>query len=143
MSYDLAVFDPRDELRDRTNFDGWYDARIEWDDGLDYNNPANASTRLQAWFHDIRKTFEPMNGPLSRNEAGEQEEDRLADYVIAQDIIYIAFSWSDAELAHAKVKELAAKHAVGFLDASSMDGAAWFPASSGTLELVHTAPEAG
>jgi hypothetical protein len=142
MSYDLAVFDPRPELRDRTVFEDWYDQRTEWEDGLDYNNPENASPRLKAWFHEVRQTFEPMNGPLSRNEAGENEEDRLADYSIAQDIIYVAFSWRDAELAHSKVKELAEKHGVGFLDASSMDGAAWFPTSDGSLELVHLAPEA-
>jgi hypothetical protein len=142
MSYDLAVFDPKPELKHRTEFDNWYDERTEWEDEIDYNNPENTSPRLQAWFHEIRKTFEPMNGPLSRADAGEKEEDRLADYTIARDIIYVAFSWSDAELAHAKVKELSAKHAVGFLDASSMDGAAWFPTASGNLELVHVAPEA-
>jgi hypothetical protein len=142
MSYDLAVFDPRLELRDRTSFEAWYDERTEWEDGLNYDNPENASTALRAWFHEIRQTFRPINGPLSRDGAGEKVGDRFADYTIARDIIYVAFSWDDAEFAHAKVKELAAKHGVGFLDASSMDGAAWFPASESSLELVHFAPEA-
>ncbi|MFY7916623.1 MAG: hypothetical protein ACOVPA_18370 [Rubrivivax sp.] len=141
MSYDLAVFDPTPQLKNRDHFEAWYDERTEWEDDLDYNNPENASPGLRAWFHDIRQIFEPMNGPLSSNKAGESEEDHVADYSIGRDIIYVAFSWADAELAHAKVMELAARHRVGFLDASSMDGAAWFPAANGELELIHTSPE--
>jgi hypothetical protein len=47
MSYDLVVFDPRAELRDRAVFMAWYDARTEGGDGLDYNEPANATPALQ------------------------------------------------------------------------------------------------
>jgi hypothetical protein len=73
MSYDLAVFDPREELRDRHTFEDWYDQRTQWEDGLDYNQPTNASPALQAWFHDIRQKLGSMNGPFAADEAGEQE----------------------------------------------------------------------
>jgi hypothetical protein len=141
MSYDLAVFDPRSELREREIFERWYDERSEWEDGLNYNEPSNATPRLQAWFHELRQTFVPMNGPLSPKESEATGAERFADYTISTDLVYVAFSWSAAEEAHALCKELAQKHGVGFLDASSFDGAAWFPTKGGGIELVHTAPE--
>jgi hypothetical protein len=139
MSYDLAVFDPRPELRDRATFEEWYDVRTEWEDDLDFNQPANATPALQAWFHDIRQTFAPMNGPLASDDVGTKDDELIADYTICTDLIYVTFSWGDAETAYAKVKELAAKHQVGFLDASGDEGAAWYPADSSSLEVVHVA----
>jgi hypothetical protein len=142
MSYDLAVFDPRQELRDRDAFEDWYDQRTEWEDELDYNQPTNASPALQAWFHDIRQKFGPLNGPFAADDAGEREGEHVADYSISTDIIYVTFSWGDVELAYTTVLELAEKHGVGFLDASGAEGAAWFPGKGGRLEVAHKASEA-
>jgi hypothetical protein len=141
MSYDLAVFDPRSELRDRAVFENWYDERTEWDDGLDYNDPTNATPALQAWLLEIRQRFVPMNGPFAPEYPGEKVGELTADYTIARDLIYVAFSWSDVETAYATCIELAKKHRVGFLDASGDEGAAWFPSSEGAFEIVHTAPQ--
>lgn len=139
MSYDLAVFDPRPELRDRAQFERWYDVTSEWEDNLDYNNPANATPALQAWFHEMRQTFVPMNGPFAPEDVGMKEDELAADYTFAKDLIYVTFSWGDVEIAYEKVKELAGKHGVGFLDASGEDGAAWFPGPGGALVVVHAA----
>lgn len=138
MSYDLAVFDPRPELRDRAQFEQWYDVTSEWEDNLDYNNPANATPALQAWFHEMRQTFIPMNGPFAPEDVGMKEDELAADYTFAKDLIYVTFSWGDVEIAYEKVKELAGKHGVGFLDASGEDGAAWFPGQDGALVVVHS-----
>jgi len=140
MSYDLAVFDPRKELRDRGEFENWYDERTEWEDDLDFNEPSNATPALQAWFHEMRLTFKPMNGPLAPEEPGSTAGELIADYTICTDLIYVAFSWGDVEKAYELCLELARKHQVGFLDASGEEGAAWFPSGDGSLEIVHRAP---
>ncbi|MGM9486689.1 hypothetical protein [Ideonella sp. YS5] len=140
MSYDLAVFDPRAELRRREAFEDWYDERTEWEDELDYNDPANASPALQDWFDEMRQLFTPLNGPFAASDAGEGPLDKVADYGIGPDIIYVAFSWSCAEEAYEHCKRLAEKHGVGFLDASGAEGAAWFPSAEGRLQVVHVAP---
>jgi hypothetical protein len=63
MSYDLAVFDPRKELRERSAFLKWYHERTSWSDGLDYFDPGNATPAMQAWYRDLISTFPPLNGP--------------------------------------------------------------------------------
>ena len=136
MSYDLAVFDPRKELQERAVFDDWYDERTEWEEELDFNEPSNATPSLQAWFHEMRLTFAPMNGPYQ----GKIEDEPTADYTICSDLIYVAFSWSDVEKAYELCFKLAQRHRVGFLDASGEEGAAWFPSASGALEIIHRAP---
>jgi hypothetical protein len=64
---------------------------------LNYNDPGNATPELQAWFHEIRQTFVPMNGPLAPDDVGEKEGELAADYTICRDLIYVTFSWGDAE----------------------------------------------
>lgn len=134
MSYDLAVFDPKPELRDRASFMSWYDARTAWADGLDYNEPLNASLALQAWFREMTETFPPLNGRLRPPDFASSEW--TADYSIARDLICVAFPSSKGGPAYEMTRRLAATHRVGFFDASG-DGGAWFPSSHGTLELAH------
>ena len=145
MSYDLAVVDPRPELRDRPTFMAWYDAGIEWADWLDYNDPSNASPALQHWFREMISTFPPMNGPLRPVDFADDEW--TADYSIARDLIVIAFPSSKGKHAYEVTRRLAGKHRVGFFDASGNAGA-WFPGAGETLELAHASdpnqtPEAG
>lgn len=138
MSYDLAVFDPRPELRDPKKFYPWYDERTEWGEELDYNSPANLTPALGRWFEEMAKSFPPMNGPLAYQGDDEDIQSAQADYSLGRDIIYVAFSWSKADDAYEACRKLAEKHGVGFLDASG-EGAAWFPDGSGKLQVVHKA----
>jgi|SRR5579872_5077049 len=135
MSYDLVVFDPKPELRDRAAFMALYHLRTDWADGLDYNEPSNASPALQSWFLTMIETFPPLNGRLRPADFASNEW--TADYSIASDIIVIALPWSKAAAAHETTRRLAAKYGVGFFDVSG-DGGAWFPSTQGTLELAHT-----
>lgn len=135
MSYDLAVFDPKLELRDRAAFMDWYDLRTAWPDGMDYNQPSNATAALQGWFREMIETFPPLNGSLRPADFANNEW--TADYSIATDIIYIAFPSDKAGPAYELTRRLAAKHLVGFFDASG-DGGAWFPTANGSLNLTHT-----
>lgn len=141
MSYDLAVFDPRLELRDPKKFYRWYDERTEWEDEIDYNDPANLTPALRAWFDDIIKSFPPLNGPFAYQGDDEESQSMQADFTLARDIIYVAFSWSTAEDAYVACLKLAEKHGIGFLDASGEEGAAWFPSDTGAIEMVHKASD--
>jgi hypothetical protein len=135
MSYDLVVFDPIPELRNHAAFMVWYDSRTMWADRVDYNEPSNATPALQGWFGEAIKTFPPLNGRLRPADFASNEW--TADYSIARDIIYVAFPSGKAGSAYELTRRLAAKHRVGFFDASG-DGGAWFPTANGSLELAHT-----
>ena len=141
MSYDLAVFDPRQELRDPQVFYRWYDERTEWEDDLDYNDPSNLSAALRAWFDEIRAIFPPMNGPHAARSTDNEASENTADFTLANDIVYVAFRWPQAEIAYETCIRLAERHGVGFLDASGNEGAAWFPNENGSLEVLHTAED--
>ena len=78
MSYDLVVFDPRVELRDRATIMAWYDARTAWEDGLDYDECSDTTPALQRWFQEMIATFPPMNGRL--RPADFAENDWTSDY---------------------------------------------------------------
>jgi hypothetical protein len=138
MSYDLAVFDPAVTPRTREEFDLWYDQISEWEDEEEYEDISKCSPGLQAWYREMLAVFGAMNGPDAlEHDFNKQPEPVLADYCIARELIYVAFSWGEAERAFETVTRLAAKHGVGFLDASGATGAAWFPDGKGELELVH------
>ncbi len=61
-----------------------------------------------------------MNGPFSNGD--DERENKLADYTIGKDIIYITFAWSEVESAYHLTRSLAEKHRVGFFDVSAEDG---------------------
>jgi len=137
MSYDLAVFDMEAVPRERAQFLVWYDTQTEWGEEHGYDDPAVSSAPLRAWFLDIIAAFPPMNGPLAADDIDE-DAGRATDYSVGRSFIYAAFAWSQAQDAHAIVFGLAAKHGVGFFDASSELGEVWWPDGQGALTLAHT-----
>jgi hypothetical protein len=124
VSYDLMVFDTTVAPRDRTKFLVWCEKQAEWQEPHGYNNPDVPSPALTKWFREIIKTFPPMNGPLASDDP---DDPKVTDYSLGRSVIYAAFAWSAAEAAYKHVKELAAKHGVGFFDASGQDGDIWWP----------------
>jgi len=132
MSYDLAVFDPREEFRERSVFLTWFDGRTSWSEGLDFFDPTNATSGLQAWYREMVGTFPPLNGP----DRPAYMELCMADYGIGTDLIYVGFTKASGGLPYETMFRLAAKHGVGFFDVSG-NGAVWFPRSDGNLEMLH------
>jgi hypothetical protein len=132
MSYDLAVFDPREELRDRSAFLTWFDGRTSWSEGLDYFAPGNATPALQAWYREMVGIFPPLNGP----DRPTNMELCRADYGIGPDLIYVGFTKTAGGLAYDTMFRLAAKHRVGFFDVSG-NAAVWFPKADGRLQMLH------
>ena len=124
MSYDLMVFDAETAPREREAFISWYDRQTRWDESHGYDDPQVTTPELRAWFEEMIQTFPPMNGPLASDDP---DDPHVTDYSVGRSVIYAAFAWSQAEVAHQRMGELAAKHGVGFFDVSSEDGSTWFP----------------
>ncbi len=85
---------------------------------------------------DMIRVFPAMNGPFSSEELPEDEAS-VSDYCVGTSVIYTAFAWSKAEAAYQSVFDLAAKHRLGFFDASG-DGDVWLPDGAGSLRRAFT-----
>lgn len=123
------VFDPASAPRERAAFMSWYEQQTAWSEGHSYDDPAVASPPLQRWFADMIAHFPPMNGPLANDDADGPE---VTDHCIGRHVIYSAFAWSVADRAHAKMRELAVKHGVGFFHASDDPGELLLPDAEGS-----------
>ena len=130
MSYDLMVFDATVAPRDRKRFLAWYEKQSAWEESHGYNNADTPSPPLKAWFREIIKSFPPMNGPLASTDP---DDPKVTDYSLGSSVIYGAFAWSEAEAAYKHVKELAAKHNVGFFDVSGKENDIWWPVQGWNL----------
>lgn len=127
MSYDLMVFEPAVAPKERKDFMQWYAQQSEWAEDHSYQDHEVSTERLQAWFKEMIQHFPPMNGPLASDDV---DDPRVADYCIGKYVIYSAFSWSVAEEAYPKMRELAIKHSVGFFDVSAENGEILLPGSA-------------
>ena len=125
MSYDLMVFDPAVAPRERPAFVEWYHQQAEWSEDHSYDDAANTTPALRAWYEEIRQAYPNMNGPGGVTDEDLMKpgvEDRLGDYSIGNHVIYAAFRWSEAEKVYPLVRSLAVKYGVGFYDVSGDEG---------------------
>jgi hypothetical protein len=129
MSYDLMVFRPDVAPRTRPEFMDWYSEQTQWTEEHSYDDPSITSDDLQSWFIEMIEFYPAMNGPYAKEE--NEDNEFVTDYSIGKNVIYAGFSWSLAEQAYEKMKTLAEKHKVGFLDASADDGDILFPDDDG------------
>ncbi|NRD79727.1 hypothetical protein HPT25_20425 [Bacillus sp. BRMEA1] len=126
MSYYLMVFEKTKAPKTKKEFMAWYENLTSWSEDVDYNEISHAATLLQNWFKESIKTFPTMNGSFAPSDDEINDnlelEERLTDYCIASNAIYMAFAWSVAEEAYEHVRKLAIKHDVGFFNVSSVHG---------------------
>jgi GH35 family endo-1,4-beta-xylanase len=126
MSYDLMVFEKTKAPKTKEEFMRWYGIQTEWSEEHDYQTPSVASEKLQNWYNAMKSYFPPMNGVDSPTdeqiEEDEELENRLADYCIGRDVIYVAFAWSKADEAYKLTKQFAKQYDVGFFNVSAIDG---------------------
>ena len=127
------VFDVATAPKGRSAFLAWFGQQKQWTETHGYNDPDVPTPPLRAWFQEMIKTFPPMNGPLASDDV---DDPKMTDYSVGSSVIYSAFAWSEAEAAYPLMKDLAAKHGVGFFDASGANSEIWFPTPSGILELL-------
>ncbi|WP_154223539.1 hypothetical protein [Marinicella rhabdoformis] len=133
MSYDLMVFDPTVAPKERKDFMKWYAQQTEWEEDHSYQDNEVSTEGLQAWFKDMIEYFPPMNGPLASED---DDNPKVTDHCVGKHVIYSAFSWSVAEEAYPKMRELSIKHSIGFFDASADNGEILFPSSAVELEVT-------
>ena len=104
MSYDLLVFEKTKAPKTKEEFMEWFEEQAEWGEDHDYQTIGVSSPALQNWFMEMKETFPPMNGEYAPDDdalaADAGLEDRLADYCIGRDVIYVGFAWSVAEEAY-------------------------------------------
>ena len=142
MSYDLMVFALEHAPQQREPFLAWYQQQSQWKERHSYDDPQVTTPELRAWFQEMIQEFPPLDGPLAPDieaeDFDEELEDRLTGYCIGKSVIYASFAWSEAEMAYRHVKDLAARHKVGFFDASSNSLEIWLPTPEGNSEKVTT-----
>lgn len=120
------VFDPDIPPRNRKEFMEWYNDQTTWSEEHSYDDPKNASPKLQKWLSEFLKAFPPMNGPCAASE--EMIDDpHVTDHCIGNSVVYSAFAWSIAEEAYNAMRESAIKHGLGFFNVSSDEGEILFP----------------
>jgi hypothetical protein len=136
MSYDLLVFAPDRAPTSANEFLQWWEEQSEWSEDHEYADPGVSTPHLRAWFMEMIRVFPAMNGPFSIEELPEDEAS-VSDYCVGTSVIYTGFAWSKAEAAYQSVFDLAAKHQLGFFDASG-DGDVWLPDGAGGLRRAFT-----
>ena len=138
MSYDLLVFQPDQAPVSRSEFLAWWSEQSKWSEGHSYADPVVSTPALRNWFLDMIATWPAMNGPFAP--AGWPDDvSSVVDYSVGRSMIYAGFRWPAAERAHQAVFTAAAKHGVGFFNASSDLGEVWLPDGNGGLALKHSA----
>lgn len=131
------VFAPDAAPRAREDFLDWYEAQAEWEEDHGYDDPAVSTPALRAWFLDMIAAYPPLNGPHAKEELPEDEAS-ATDYSIGKSLVYASFSWSKSEQAYEDAFRLAAKHGLGFFNASSDLAEVWLPDGKAGLILAHS-----
>lgn len=106
---DFMVFDLTAAPEDKIAFETWFDEQVEWAEPHNYEDPVVASPGLQAWFHEMQKSFPAMRGPFA------SEGNRLADYCIGQNLVAVTLHWAETDADYAKARAVASEQGVGFL----------------------------
>jgi hypothetical protein len=135
MSYDLMVFDPKAPPTGRDSFMEWYNEQTQWSEEHNYDNPDVSTLELRTWYMEIIKQFPPMNGPYATDDI---DNPQIADYCVGKSVIYVAFSWSQAEVAYPVVFSLAKKYKIGFFDVSGDNEEVWVPGPDEKYFCIHT-----
>lgn len=120
MSYDICVFNRKRAPIHKNDFLKWYERIMEWNGDSGFDDISVASKELQEWYSFMLKHYPAMNG----RDAEESQQcyakakgvdvdaaiDDSADYSIDNNLIYVAFGYSQAKdaykLAIGKAKEL-------------------------------------
>ena len=132
MSYDLMVFKTKSAPNTEVEFKDWYHEQTKWSEGHSYDDPENTCAELKDWFLEMIKIFPAMNGPYAKPDVNDKD-DRVTDYCIGRDLIYICFSWSEADEAYNNTIQFAKKYQLGFFEVSSGNGDVLVPSGNGDL----------
>ncbi|EFV13914.1 hypothetical protein [Segniliparus rugosus] len=137
MSYDIFAFDTGAVSADEELLP-WFREQAEWSEARDYSDPEGAAPELQALYRELIRLFPPLNGPHAPEVSPDQDVSQFADYCIGSQILYVGFSWSQAEQARDAFVRLGLKHGAGVCEVSATPSVIHRPAETGrhTRQLV-------
>ena len=100
MSADLMVFDKSKEPVEPMQFLKWFYEKTAWTSDRDYYDIKGMSPELVNFFMEIIREYPAMNGPISPSdeemekiEDNLEQESRLTEYNIDDDLIYSGLSF--------------------------------------------------
>ena len=125
MSLELMVFVPDSAPTDPDDFFDWFDEQTEWDEDHSYRDAKVAAPPLQAWFKAVSAKF-PVLGVKRQTEYD-------TEYSIGREMIHAVFPRGSDEAVRELVFDQASIHRLGVFEASSEDGAIWWPDARGTF----------
>lgn len=126
MSYDICVYNKKRAPKSVDGFHKWFGDNTNWNSNSDYDDISIASKELQDWYKYMLCYFPAMNGRDAKKSSEDYATtngvdidvaaDNSADYSINTDIIYVAFSYSQAENAYKLGADKAKELGLGFYD---------------------------
>lgn len=125
MSFDLFIFEKREELKTSLDVYAYLEDFTEYMEKKDYNSLEGCSACICSWAKKMFEKFPPMNEVYGLNleiaEAKEAAEEYLTDYSLGKNGVYCAFSYSVADEALAYIKSLADEYGVGIYNPQSKE----------------------
>ena len=122
MSYDLMVFDP-DLAPRKAEIGDWHRNMMDEDERdfqVAFDPASGQSSRLSAFYDDMRLHFPAMNGPDAVSD-DDVDNEQITGYAFYPGFIYMDFRWSAAEAGSNAVWALAEKYGLGLFDPQDPD----------------------
>ena len=113
------VFEPDAAPMDYAEFLAWFEQQMQCDEGHAYDNPTEASERLQGWLREMLQVFPSGAGQFYENDPTDLDEDNYSGYSIGRKMIYVIFMPVKEELARQTAIDLAAKYELALFEPSS------------------------
>lgn len=124
MSYNLFVFEASKAPRTKEEFLKWYDKQTEWSEEHGYRNISVASPALQNFYHQLVKNYRmgdedvlAAEGKVLEEEY-EEDDEVIQSCSIGREMIYLGFSYGNAEDIAEDIEYLAEDCGVGFYSCS-------------------------
>lgn len=96
MSFDLFVFERRENLKTSEDVVRFMEAFTRYEEEKDYDSLAGCSETISVWARKMFEKFPPMNGeyapPDEEAFATEESGARMTDYSLGKHGVYCAFS---------------------------------------------------
>ena len=126
------VFDPDTVPASASEFQAWFQAKMEEIDDCLIQDPEATTPELRAWYANMAEDFPDYNATAATDGLG----DSATGYSSCPTAILADFRWSKADAALRRVTELAVKHRLGFYDVSGSKGQVWAPNKDGEFVLL-------
>ena len=124
MSVNIMVFDKSKAPAEPHAFLEWFRQKSEWTADRDYNEIQGASKPLTDFFLTLVQEYPPMNGSHAPSEEALAQnpalENRLIDYTIDADLIYMGIAYSVEDAVFDRIEALAYQYGLGYFDMVSI-----------------------